>query len=99
MKTQELRFRNEEGSVMVIAFLMLVFLTLIGIAATTSTEIENRFPEMRNFIRWPSTTRIAGSTPLRNSFLFVWIMGAQPAVSGISYLKPMENRCRRRHAR
>jgi hypothetical protein len=39
-KSKKLSCMNERGSILVIALVMLVFLTLIGVASTTTTEIE-----------------------------------------------------------
>ena len=39
---QNFRLKNEDGSVLVVALIMLVLLTLMGIAVTTTTEIETQ---------------------------------------------------------
>jgi len=49
-----IRLRNEEGNVMVIAFVLLVVMTLIGIFATRSAQVDllvayNEVPYRQNF--------------------------------------------------
>jgi len=39
---QDLWLKKEEGSILIVALIMLVLLTLLGIAATTTTDIETQ---------------------------------------------------------
>ena len=52
---QEFQLENEEGSVMVIAVIMLVLLTLLCIAALTSSALTLRSQEMSCYINWRFT--------------------------------------------
>jgi hypothetical protein len=86
MKAQDRHFRNEEGSIMVIALLMLVFLTLIGIAATTSTEIETQISGNEKFHKMAFYHTDSGIYATPKLISLCVDNGAPSSISGITYL-------------
>ena len=81
-----IRFRHEEGSVMVVVLLIMAILSLIGISAATTTEIELQIAGNEQFHRIAFHRADSGvfSTPKLISDAFD--NGAEPTGSGINYL-------------
>jgi len=81
--------KNEEGSVMLVALLMLILLTIIGIASTTTTEIETQISRNEkiyraNLYRAEAAAMVAlqglddGSTAALKSLAYTWLHGSLP---------------------
>jgi hypothetical protein len=83
------RAKNEEGSVMVVAILMLILLTIIGIASTTTTQIEKQISGndktyRTNLYRAEAAGMVAlqglddASTAALKSLTYTWLHGSLP---------------------
>ena len=83
------RTKNEEGSVMVVALLILILLTIIGIASTTTTQIETQIAGNDktyriNLYRAEAAGMVAlqglddGSTAALKSLTYTWLHGGLP---------------------
>jgi len=83
------RAKNEQGSVMVVALLMLILLTIIGIASTTTTQIETQIAGndktyRANLYRAEAGGMVAlqglddGSTAALKSLTYAWLHGSLP---------------------
>jgi Tfp pilus assembly protein PilX len=81
--------KNEEGSVMLVALLMLILLTIIGIASTTTTEIEtqisgNERTYKTNLYRAEAAAMVAlqglddASAAALKSLAYTWLHGSLP---------------------
>ena len=81
------RVKNEEGSIMVIALMMLVFLTMIGISSSTSTEVETQIAGNHKFhkIAFYHTDSGIYTTP---KVISLCVDNAMPqgSITNISYL-------------
>lgn len=86
MRLSRIQVVNEEGSVLIVALMILVFLTSIGISATTTTEIELQIAGNEAFHKMAFYHADSGvySTPKLISTTIN--DGAQPTVTGITYL-------------
>lgn len=86
MKRSCRKMMNEEGSVLFVALLILVILTLLGISATTTTEIEIQIAGNEKFHKIAFFHADSGvfSTPKLISAAFD--SGAEPTESGFTYL-------------
>jgi len=86
MKILSNQITGEEGSVLIVALMILVFLTSIGISATTTTEIELQVAgnEAYHKVAFYNADSGVYSTPKLISRTIN--DGAQPTVTGITYL-------------
>jgi hypothetical protein len=86
MKLSFKKLRDEEGSIMLVALFILVILTLIGIMATTTSEIEIKIAGNDKFHKIAFHHADSGvfSTPKLISTSFD--SGAEPPPSGFAYL-------------
>jgi hypothetical protein len=77
---------NQDGSVLVIALLMLVFLTLIGIASSTNTQIEIQIAGNERSYNVAFNTADSGVYLTPKIIRRTVEEGAQPVLAGITYL-------------
>lgn len=77
---------DEEGSVLIIALLMLVFLTLIGVSATTTTEVEIQIAGNEQFHKRAFFNADSGVYAAPKLIRQCVAESAQPAVSAVTYL-------------
>ena len=91
MKTLVNKLNNEEGSVMVIAIVILVFLTLVGITATNITETEERISGSHLFHKEAFYHADSGVYTTPKHISDCLDSGAEEVVSGITYLGPVNS--------
>jgi len=82
------KFSNEEGSIMVVALIMLVLLTLIGISASTTTEFETQIAGNEKFHKTAFYNAESGLyvTPKVISAFVDSGSGTTESLTGISFL-------------
>ena len=86
MKTLINKAKNEEGSTIIIAIFILVLLTLIGITATNTTEIEERISGNQLFHKEAFYNAESGVYTTPKLISECLDNGAEQTVPGISYL-------------
>lgn len=80
------KVNNQDGSVLVIALLILVFLTLIGISSSTITQIEIQIAGNERAYNIAFNVADSGVYLIPKIIRRTVEEGAQPVLSGISYL-------------
>lgn len=78
--------RNEEGSVLIVALLILVLLTLIGISATTTTNIEMQVAGNEKFHKIAFYHADSGVFAIPKLISACLDDGAEQAVAGLAYM-------------
>lgn len=78
---------NERGSVLVIALLMLVFLTLIGISATMTSQIEIQIARNEEFHKEAFFNADSGVYATPKIIRRTLDDGVQPTYAGVTYLE------------
>jgi len=78
--------RNEEGSVLIVALLILVLLTLIGISATTTTNIEMQVAGNEKFHKIAFYHADSGVFAIPKLISACLDNGAEQAVAGLAYM-------------
>ena len=82
----QLFFRKEDGSVLVVALLILVVLTLIGISATTTSEIELQIAGNEKASKVAFYNADSGTYATPKLIRSCVADNLQPVVAGITYL-------------
>jgi Tfp pilus assembly protein PilX len=77
---------NEHGSIMVVALLILALLSIIGISATTTTEIETLISRNEKFHKIAFYNADSGIYPATKLISTCIDIESEPSVSAISYL-------------
>lgn len=78
--------RNEEGSVLLVALFILVILTLIGIIATTTTEMEIQIAGNEKFHKIAFQNADSGVYTTPKVISAAFDSGAEPSWTGVTYL-------------
>ena len=80
--------RNEEGSMIVIALLVLVILTLIGASITSRTQVEIQISGNDSFHRMAFHLADSGTSAAPKVISTCLDAGLQENIDGVKYLKP-----------
>jgi len=77
---------GEKGSVLILALIMLVFLTLLGVASTTTTQIELQVAGNHHFHKVAFYNADSGVYTVPKIIRRTVDEAAQPTITGITYL-------------